>query len=239
MNWTRIFGKIGAARFILESKIHPSYSQAGEDQLVRYIFQSMGIELPTYLDIGANHPYICSNTYFFYARGSHGVCIEPDGDCYALLQKSRKRDILLQAAISSTPGTADLYVFPDPYSGWNTLSKQEAESRQQQTGVAIKKVLQIPVLHINDVMAKYFNPHPNFISLDVEGLDLEILKSIDFSKYHPEVICVETVTFSMNQQEQKISEISTFLLSQGYFIFGDTHINTIFCRQDFYKSKVE
>src|SRR6478752_5721687 len=155
MNWTRIFGKIGAARFILESKIYPSYSQAGEDQLVRYIFQTMGISNPTYLDIGANHPYICSNTYFFYSRGSKGVCIEPDENCFLQLQKNRKRDTLLQAAISSTPGDADLYVFPDPYSGWNTLSQKEAESREKQTGVRIKKVLRIPVLHINDVMSKY------------------------------------------------------------------------------------
>lgn len=239
MNWTRILGKIGAARYILESKIYPSYSQAGEDQLVRYLFQSMGITNPTYLDIGANHPYICSNTFLFYSRGSKGVCIEPDEDCFSLLKKSRKRDTLLQAAVSSTPGTAELYVFPDPYTGWNTLSKTEAESRAQQTGVPIRKVLPIPVLHINDVMSKYFNPHPNFLSLDVEGLDLEILQSIDFTKYRPEVICVETVTFSMQQEEQKISAIAGFLLSKDYFIFGDTHINTIFCHKDFYKKQGE
>src|SRR6476660_6140909 len=139
MNWTRIFGKVSGARYILESKIYPSYSQAGEDQIVRYIFQATGINQPTYLDIGANHPYICSNTYLFYSRGSRGVCVEPDEDCFALLKKSRKRDKLLQAAIGAKPGNADLYVFPDPYSGWNTLSKEEAESRQSQTGVKIKK----------------------------------------------------------------------------------------------------
>ncbi|HSB92121.1 MAG TPA: FkbM family methyltransferase [Flavitalea sp.] len=239
MNWTRILGKLDAARYILQSKIYPSYSQAGEDQLIRYLFQSLGIEDPTYLDIGANHPYICSNTFLFYSRGSKGVCIEPDEDCFTLLKKCRRRDILLQAAISSTPGTAELYVFPDPYTGWNTLSKTEAESRQQQTGIQIRKVTPIPVLHINDVMSKYFNPHPNLLSLDVEGLDLEILESIDFDKHCPEVICVETITFSMNQEEQKISEIASFLLSKNYFIFGDTHVNTIFCHRDFYKKQVK
>lgn len=236
MNWTRIFGKVSGARYILESKIYPSYSQAGEDQIVRYIFQATGIQQPTYLDIGANHPYICSNTYLFYSRGSKGVCVEPDENCFALLKKSRKRDKLLQAAIGAKAGNADLYVFPDPYSGWNTLSQEEAESRQAQTGVKIKKVLRIPVMDINEVMASHFNPHPNFISLDVEGLDLEILQSIDFTRFKPEVICVETVTFSMKQEEQKLSSIASFLLEKDYFIFGDTHINTIFCRKDFYKN---
>jgi FkbM family methyltransferase len=235
MNWTRILGKINGARYILESKIHPTYSQAGEDQLVRVIFQTTRISEPTYLDIGANHPFISNNTYLFYSRGSKGVCIEPEDTSYKLLKKFRNRDVLLQAAIGSTPGTADLFVFPDPYSGWNTLSKQEAESREQQTGIRIKKVVRIPVMNINEVMRKYFNPHPNFISLDVEGLDLEILQAIDFERYKPEVICVETVTFSMNMEEEKISSISNFLLDKDYFIFGDTHFNTIFCRKDFYK----
>ena len=90
MNWTRILGKIGAARYILESKIYPSYSQAGEDQLVRYLFQSMGIANPTYLDIGANHPYICSNTFLFYSRGSKGVCIEPDEYCFFPAKKEQE-----------------------------------------------------------------------------------------------------------------------------------------------------
>lgn len=237
MNLNRFRGKLKAAKFLLQSKIYPSYSQAGEDQLVRYLFQSLGIEYPNYLDIGANHPYIGNNTFLFYSRGSKGVCIEPDIDLFKSICNHRKGDVILNAAIGPIKGTADLYIFPDPYSGWNTLSKAEAEKRQEESGVKIKKVNKVPVLHINDVMEKHFTGGLNFMSLDVEGIDYEILNSLDFARYSPDVICVETITFSTKQKEEKISDIADLLLSKGYFIFGDTHINTIFCRNGFYKKE--
>ena len=84
-------------------------------------------------------------------------------------------------------------------------------------------------------MKQYFSPHPNFISLDVEGLDLQILQSLDFEKFKPEVICVETITFGyMNNTEMKINEIADFMSTKGYSIYADTHINTIFCRKDLF-----
>ena len=73
--------------------------------------------------------------------------------------------------------------------------------------------------------------------LDVEGMDLEIIQSIDFSLYRPEVICAETITFSMERKEEKLRDISQYLSSKGYFEFGDTHINTVFCREDIYKKR--
>jgi hypothetical protein len=63
----------------------------------------------------------------------------------------------------------------------------------------------------------------------VEGWDLEILKSIDFETYRPEVICIESVTFSLTNNENKISGMVEFITSKGYFVYADTHINTLFC----------
>jgi hypothetical protein len=89
---------------------------------------------------------------------------------------------------------------------------------------------------VNSIIEEYFKPHPNFISLDVEGLDLDILQSLDFQKYKPEVICVETVTFGyLNNTEEKISSISDFMHLKGYITYADTHVNTIFCRADLFK----
>lgn len=79
-------------------------------------------------------------------------------------------------------------------------------------------------------------PHPNLISIDVEGLDLQILKTLNFEKYRPEVFCIETLQHSKNYTETKNQDLISFLETQDYFVYADTYINTIFCRRDAYKN---
>ena len=240
MNLRRFAGKILSGWYIIKSEIHPSYSQAGEDQVVRYLLGLLKIAKPTYLDVGTNHPYIANNSFYFYLRGSKGVCVEPDPSFYSLIKKHRSRDTVVQAGVSTgSAEKAQLYVFPHPYSGWNTFLQEEAETRSRETGIPIEKTVLVPLIHINELIAQHFHPHPNFLSIDVEGLDLAILKSINFELYKPEVICVESITFSVSNEERKINEISDFLNSKGYFLFADTHINSIFCRVDVYKKTAE
>ncbi|MDD1606885.1 MAG: FkbM family methyltransferase, partial [Methylococcaceae bacterium] len=69
---------------------------------------------------------------------------------------------------------------------------------------------------------------PDFLSLDVEGLDLKILQSFNFVKWRPKVICVETITYSEKCDGKKIKDIEILLIEKGYFSYADTHINTIF-----------
>jgi FkbM family methyltransferase len=238
MNWQRIQGKLFSCWQILTGKLYASGSQAGEDQLIRYLFFScLGIYKPTYLDIGANHPFQCNNTFYFYARGAHGVCIEPNPGFYALLKRYRKRDTILQAGVGlQNQAEADLFVFPEKYSGWNTFSEKEALIRGKESGIVHTKVIKTPLLNINEIIEKYFDNPPNLISIDVEGLDLEILQSLNFEKFAPLVICVESITFSVNNMEVKIQAIDDFMKSKGYFSFGDTHVNSIYCRTDAFNS---
>ena len=64
--------------------------------------------------------------------------------------------------------------------------------------------------------------------MDVEGLDLEILRGIDFLKYRPVAVCVETVNFTFDHKKMKNKDIINFMESQGYFVYADTGINSIF-----------
>lgn len=236
MNIRRFAGKCLSAYYLMRARAQPSFSQAGEDQVVRYLFEKLRITRPTYLDIGANHPVLGNNTYYFYLRGCRGVCIEPDPEYYALIGKKRGRDAVLQAGIGNDEASeALLYIFPHPFSGWNTFSKEEALGRGKESGIAYIKTVKIPLMTINSVMEEHFDPHPNFISIDVEGMDLAILRSLDFSRFKPEVICAETISFSTRNDETKLDDIAGFLIEKGYFVFGDTRINTIFCREDAYK----
>lgn len=237
MNWGRIKGKLQAGYLILKGKVQPSFSQAGEDQIIRYLVNDcLQLNNPSYLDIGTYHPVLGNNTYYFYLRGSRGVCIEPNPFFAPLIRKHRRHDVFLQAGVGVGQETSsDYFLFPDQYAGWNTFSKTDAENRSTETGIAYRKMENVPLVTVNDVMAKHFDGWPNFISLDVEGLDLQILQSIDFEKYRPEIICVETITFSNSNEQEKIDDISSFVKGKGYFVFADTYVNTIFCRKEAFK----
>lgn len=215
----------------------PSFSQVGEDIIVHHLFRQLKIEYPTYLEIGTNLPVRGNNTYFFYNRGCRGVCIEPDRALYNLIRKKRRADTVLNIGIGLAGATAAvLHIFPDGYTGWNTFSPEEALIREKESGIRIKTKVEVPLRTVNDIMSNYFNPAPNFISIDVEGLDLAILQSLDFDRFKPEVFCVETISFSVTNKEEKLHDIIEFMHSKGYFSYADTHVNTIFCRTDLFKS---
>lgn len=236
MNWRRLIGKMSAGIGIIRGKVQPSFSQAGEDQVIRYLVNDcLQLPQPAYLDIGTHHPIYGNNTYYFYMRGSRGVCIEPDPAYSELIKKIRNNDVFIQAGVGTGLDKGEFYLFPKGYSGWNTFSKEEALQREKETGISFTILKDMPLVNINDVMKLYFNPWPNIISLDVEGLDLEILQTIDFEKYQPEIICVESITFSTSNEQEKINEIASFVTSRGYFVFADTYVNTIFCRTEAFK----
>lgn len=204
-----------------------SYSQCGEDLIICPIFDALGIEKPSYVDIGAHDPVYLSNTYLLYLKGSRGVCVEPNPALYDNIQKKRKRDICLNMGVGITSvKEAEFYCMTS--STLSTFSKGDAERMANYGKEKIEKITVIPLISFDEIIRNYLISCPNLVSLDVEGLDLAILKSIDFTKYRPQVFCVETLTYTENKTEQKILPTIEFMLDNGYFIYGDTFVNTIF-----------
>ncbi len=243
-----MIGRLKAlAKKVLVNTIAPyirgSYSQSGEDIIISDLFNRLGISHPSYLDIGANEPVSLSNTFRLYSRGSKGVCIEPNPVLFEKIRNKRSRDVAINAGVAFDEKTeADFYLFPEKLHGLNTFSKSEAEfwehTGNDEIGQhKVEKVLRIKLIDINKIMEEHFSPWPNLISLDVEGLDFEIAKKIDFKKFKPEVICVETLWFEKGNKETKNYPFIEFIKDQGYFVYADTYINTIFCRKDAYKNK--
>ncbi|MEP6594398.1 MAG: FkbM family methyltransferase [Ginsengibacter sp.] len=217
-----------------------SYSQAGEDRILAFLFDTMGIRNISYLDIGANHPEICNNTYLFYRRGSKGILIEPDPAFNTELQKARPGDKVVQAAISDNgTGEADFYIFNEP--SINTLSKEEAIIRQQSGKYYIKETKKIQLLTVEKIIADHMNnTTPHLISLDVEGVDYDVLSAFDFVNYPVPVWVIETCEYSENHIKPKITSIIDLMQTRGYFIYADTYINTIFVNREWfdnYKNK--
>lgn len=209
----------------LRKKFKPSYSQTGEDLIIDYIFNIFGIIKPSYLDIGAFDYCKMNNTYLFYQRGSRGVCIEPDPVLFKKFKKKRPNDICLNIGVAANESSKkDFYIMSSKT--LNTFSPEEAK-KNKSMGFKIEKTIQIDTQSVNKIMEKYFTIGPDLISLDVEGLDLEILKQFDFSRYRPAVLCVETIDFA-NKKEIKNNEIIKLLENKNYLVFADTHINTIF-----------
>ncbi|MES2680309.1 MAG: FkbM family methyltransferase [Bacteroidota bacterium] len=214
-----------------------SYSQCGEDLIIDFIFGTLKIAKPTYLDIGAHHPYYLSNSAFFYQKECMGVSVEPDPSLYAVIKKERPRELNLNVGVGLVSGeSADFYIMNIPT--LNTFSKSEAERYAAYPGKEIKEIVKLPLLTVNEIIQKNFdNKTPNFVSLDVEGMDLEIIKSFDFSKFRPQVFCIETLTYTEDNSEQKLTEIIDYMLRQGYFLYADTYINSVFVEEKIWKTR--
>jgi FkbM family methyltransferase len=213
-----------------------SFSQCGEDLIIDFLLTwQLGIKSISYLDIGANDPFWCNNTYLFYKRGCSGVNIEPDISLFNKLKRSRPRDINLNLGIgfSEKKELADFYLMSSK--ALNTFSKEEAERIEKLNGFSIQEVRKIELVNINDVLKTHFSKkEPDFLSIDVEGLDLKVLNTLDFKKYKPKVICVETSTFNQKPAQKTNSLIQNCLFENGYFVYADTFINSIYARQDLF-----
>lgn len=213
-----------------EAPIKISYSQCGEDLIVKFIFDNLGISKPSYIDIGAHDPENLNNTAVFYLNGSKGINIEPDPMLFQKFENKRKRDVNLNIGIANIVGEMDFYFMSEP--SLNTFSKNEA-TKCAEFNISVSSVGKIKVDTISNTIQTYWdNKFPDFLSLDVEGMDEIILKSINYEEHFPIVICVETISFSMNGNGIKNKSIIEFLESKGYLVYADTNINTIFVRKD-------
>ena len=215
------------------TRITNSNSQAGEDRILNFLFDSIGLRRISYIDIGTNNPRAGNNTYLFYTMGSRGVLVEPDDSYQSQIRKTRPEDIALQVGIGVNNGEMDFFIFND--SSLNTLSKEEAIVRQKTGKFTLMETRKISLVTIDEIIQKYLaGSTPHLISLDVEGMDYEILSSFDFEKYKVPVWVVETCEYSENHIKPKVKTIVDLMLRKGYFVYADTYINTIFVNKEWF-----
>lgn len=212
-----------------------SYSQAGEDAILTFLFNDKKIRHIYYLDIGTNKPDWSNNTYVFYLRGSRGVCVEADSTLIDNIKAKRPEDTILNLGVNLTGQNqteATFYVFDEP--SLNTFNYEEAIRRQNQGTFKIIRTDKVKLISLAAIIDKYCTRLPDLLSIDIEGLDLAVLKSIDLQKYPIPVICAETCTYSENHIRPKDNSIIEYMLSQGYFVYADTYINTIFVNRNWF-----
>lgn len=224
----------------LANKLNPispgekkSYSQCGEDIIIEFVLNRFGISKPTYLDIGAHHPTYLNNTFLFYKKGCKGVNIEPDPYLFREFVKERSQDVNLNLGIGfngDIPQKADFYIMNERV--FNTFSKEEATRIHETTQYKIKEVVAVDIVSVNKILNDYFKDNkPDIVSIDVEGWDLPIVKSMDLSQFKKTIFCVETINFTEDNNEQKQQDIIDHFLANGFFLYADTYINSIFVKK--------
>lgn len=191
-----------------------SYAQHGDDMIALCLFHSMGISRPSYLDIGAHHPTDISNTALMYKRGCRGINVEPNPNLFKEFLLKRPDDINLNVGVAGVAGRLTFYMI-DERSGRNTFDKEVAEAFvAKHSEFSIRNKIDIDVITINDIVNNYFDGNfPDFLSIDVEGLDVEIVESMDVSRSRPKVVCVEVDNALGSATGTKIR---TALTSRGY-----------------------
>jgi FkbM family methyltransferase len=207
--------------------VNPSYAQCGEDLVVSQIFEFLKIDRPTYLDVGAFLPIYSNNTYLFYQRGARGVLVEPNVDLVPELKRKRPKDVVLGVGIGITEAASAPY-YCLTLAQWNTFSKDEAERLVAKSAgqVKIEKVVPLPLVPINRVIAEHFpGKGPDYLSIDVESLELAILQTLDFARFRPRVICSETLVALSLRNDPAVGE---FLAGHGYEARGMTYANTVY-----------
>lgn len=205
-----------------------SYAQHGEDLLVEHLMRVLKVEHPFYIDVGAHHPFVLSNTYLMYQQGARGINIEPDPSLMAAFQQYRPEDTNLQCGVRfNDRSESTLYVMSSPV--LNTFSQQEAEHVAAFGTYTITGEVRVPLLSLTEIIETHCpNGVVDFMSIDVEGLDWEIIHYNPLHLIRPKVLCVETMRYTEEGIGQKNQSLIQYLTEINYQVYADTGLNTVF-----------
>lgn len=204
---------------IIYKKFNVSFSKSGEDiQLKKLINrESKGI----YVDIGCWHPIKASNTYFFSLRGWKGICIDPNPELKQLFSKYRKNDYFVNCGVGNAKGQLKYYKMSDYHSSMNTLDYNFIVENNLEN--EIKEIIEVPIFRLSEILDRYIdNEEIDFFDVDVEGYDLEVLKTNDWDKYRPKIILVES---NLSIEDELNSEMHKYLLNLNYSLLGKSIIS--------------
>jgi len=215
-------------RFVdLQLHARPGFSQFGEDASVAAFLRNVGRACHFYLDIGANHPVRHSNTWLFYRDGASGLVVEANPMLARRLRRRRPRDTVVNVGVlPEGSGTMELQIMD--FDGLSTMSPEWGE-RVASTGMArAQRRVTVPVIGINDLLRQHVSSKPvDFASIDIEGLDFDVLSAWDFDAFRPFLLCAETT--EANAAEYRREErVYGLMKSRGYEPLFETFANTIF-----------
>jgi FkbM family methyltransferase len=200
--------------------------QEGENIILERIFakKSRG----TYVDVGAHHPVRFSNTLNLYQKGWSGINIEPNRKVIKIFKKMRSRDVNLDIAISTKNNSCNYYKFEDP--ALNTTDEKIHKMRERQGYKCIEKNIVI-TRTLNQILLQYCKKNIDLLKIDVEGNELDVLKSNDWKKFTPKVIICELINVDLEKLPK--NKVYKFLKSHNYKLYCKLLQNAIFFHKSF------
>ncbi len=161
--------------------IRNSYSQHREDVYILDLLKKYDLAGSVYVDIGANHPTDISNTYLLYRNGMHGIIIEPNEELADLFNKFRKRDTVLRIGCSNISAVLKFNISKTPV----------VSSFARHEDVNVYKSVYVPVMPVDDALSHLDAGYISFLSIDVEGLNLEVLEGAFKTLKKTLLLCIE------------------------------------------------
>ncbi len=219
MNLIEYLGVIYKA-FISPSKPKRSYSQYSEDLIIQSYFPR-GKRNGHYVDVGCHHPRRGSNSYGLYKKGWSGILIDLEECKVKANQMARRRDQVVLAAVSDKEEWLDIYS-DKKYSTNTTIKRQDDQNEKSFIG-RIKTQTLTKILEEN-----HFPTHFELLSIDVEGVDFEVLKGLDLKIYQPQIICIENWKALSGVDAILGSETHQYLIKQNYQLIALTGLSTIY-----------
>lgn len=214
-----------------EDSAFRTYSQAGEDRIISFILKNLGENKQgcSYLDIGCNHYKELNNTYHFYENGMRGVLVDANPRFIDDIRENRPEDTILNVGIGEkTSEKLRFYILNGD--GLSSFNKETIDrALQESSWLKIEQEIEVPVITINEIFEKYFYTVPTIVSVDIEGDELSILKSINMERYRPLIYIIETIEYREKiDLSNKRIDIIEYMQSQDYKEYAFTGVNSIF-----------
>lgn len=204
-----------------------SYSWEGEDTLaIKLLTDRIRQTRGFFVDIGAHHPLALSNTYALYKRGWRGLNIDATPGSMEPFRKYRPEDINLEIGVGRRRERLPFTIFSDP--ALNGFVDESTVRAHEARGITVRRVVEIDCIPVNDVLRSHVDGRAvDLLNLDIEGKDLEVLRSLDLQMWRPKMIILE-ILGRKDLHDFLLSEEVVFLESAGYRAFSRLDYSSIF-----------
>lgn len=204
-----------------------SYSQEGEDLLLERFFAADAGRTGFFVDVGAHHPTRYSNTYRFYRRGWRGINIDALPGSKRLFDRRRPRDINIECGIATARGTLEYFRFNDP--ALSTFSAEEAARKSLPPYYVVSRI-ELPVAPLAEMLELHLpqGQQIDFMSIDVEGFDDEVVASNDWHRFSPRLVLLEML--GIPYEDVTKQPAARLLSGFGYAPVAKTYNTVVFER---------
>lgn len=218
----------GMSNSTIPAWLGETYSQCYEDIIIDSILRAAERRIKrefkgiTYVEVGANHPVCSSSTYLWQkSRGINGILVEANPKLVPELKRFRPNDRIINAAVfDKDVDSIDFYISPE-----NEISSLDEKFVTTWKNLGVQEKISVPVIRVNKLLTMVSDFELVILTIDVEGMDLRLLRDIDFNKHRPYILEIEpSDAYAPGTSDTMVD----FMKNNGYDLHSLTDVNLIF-----------